>query len=232
MKKLKIMNRCLVLLTWNEIDAIKVLYDKIPRYYDEFFVLDAGSGDGTIEFFKERGITVHIQEKKGRGAAFMMAANISKCENIVFYSPDGNEDYKDIDKLFSLLDSGADIAIASRFMEESRNEEDMKLLPFRKWANQCFTFLVNLAFNKTGTYITDTINGFRGFNKQKMLELELTEEGFAIEFQSTIRALKKNYRVKEIPTIEGDRIGGVTKALSIPTGILFVKLYLKELLSI
>ena len=59
--------------------------------------------------------------------------------------------------------------------------------------------------------------------------LGLTAEGFAIEFQSTIRGLKKGYVIKEIPTIEGDRIGGESKAKSIPTGLRFVKLYLKEL---
>ncbi len=226
------MTKCLVILTWNEIEAVKKLYDKIPvNKYDEVFVIDPGSNDGTIEFFKEKGIEVKIQPKKGRGVAFVMAAEIAKSDLLVFFGPDGNENPDDIEKLFQGLEEGNDIVIASRFMKGARNEEDASLLPLRKWANQIFTLLVNIFFNRTGTYITDTINGFRGIKKDKLKELKLNAEGFAIEFQMTIRALKKRFKIKEIPTIEGERIGGKSKAKSIPTGLKILKVLLQELFS-
>jgi len=223
------MTKCLTILTWNEIEAAKVLFDRIPRDFDEVFVIDPGSTDGTMEFFKERNIPVYIQDKKGRGVAFLMAANISKSDLIVFFGLDGNENPDDIKKLFAELENGADMAICSRFMKGSRNEEDDELLPLRKWANQAFTLLVNIFFNRTGRYITDSINGFRGFRREKLLQLGLTAEGFAIEFQATIRALKKGYVIKEIPTIEGARIGGKSKAKSIPTGLKILGILLREL---
>ena len=223
------MTKCLTILTWNEIEAAKVLFDRIPRDFDEVFVIDPGSTDGTMEFFKERNIPVYIQDKKGRGVAFLMAANISKSDLIVFFGLDGNENPDDIKKLFAELENGADMAICSRFMKGSRNEEDDELLPLRKWANQAFTLLVNIFFNRTGKYITDSINGFRGFRREKLLQLGLTAEGFAIEFQATIRALKKGYVIKEIPTIEGARIGGKSKAKSIPTGLKILGILLREL---
>jgi len=223
------MTKCLTILTWNEIEAAKVLFDRIPRDFDEVFVIDPGSTDGTMEFFKERNIPVYIQDKKGRGVAFLMAANISKSDLIVFFGLDGNENPDDIKKLFAELENGADMAICSRFMKGSRNEEDDELFPLRKWANQAFTLLVNIFFNRTGKYITDSINGFRGFRREKLLQLGLTAEGFAIEFQATIRALKKGYVIKEIPTIEGARIGGKSKAKSIPTGLKILGILLREL---
>lgn len=223
------MTKCLVVLTWNEIEATKILFNKIPKNFDEVFVIDPGSTDGTIEFFKEKNIPVYIQEKKGRGVAFLMAANMAKSDLIVFFGLDGNENPDDIEKLFAELEKGADMAICSRFMKGSRNEEDDEFLPLRKWANQVFTFLVNLFFNRTGKYITDSINGFRGFKREKLLQMDLTAEGFAIEFQSTIRALKKGFIIKEIPTIEGKRIGGKSKAKSIPTGLKISGILVKEL---
>ena len=43
----------LVLLTFNEIDGLKELWDKIPYdNFDEFFAVDGGSTDGTLDFFK------------------------------------------------------------------------------------------------------------------------------------------------------------------------------------
>ena len=224
------MKKCLVLLTWDEIEAVKALYDKIPvNKFDETFVIDPGSTDGTLEFFKEKGITVHIQEKKGRGVAFLLAAEKTTCDALVFYGIDGNENPEDIERLFNTLKEGNDIAIASRFMKESKNEEDDQLFPLRKWANQAFTLLVNIFFNRSGKYVTDTINGFRGIKKDVLLDLGLTAEGFAIEFQMSIKALKKKYKIKEIPTVEGERIGGESKAKSIPTGLKILGVLIREI---
>lgn len=224
------MTKGLVILTYNEVEAVKALFDRIPvGKYDETFVIDPGSTDGTLEFFKEKGVEVKIQEKKGRGVAFVMAANVSKCDLLVFFGPDGNENPDDIPKLFAELEAGNDIAIASRFAKGSKNEEDDELIPLRKWANQAFTLLANMFFNRSMPFITDTINGFRGVRRQRMLDLNLTAEGFAIEYQMSIKAMKKKYKVKEIPTIEGARIGGKSKAKSIPTGWKILKVLLKEI---
>ena len=224
------MTKCLVILTYNEIEAVKKLFEKIPiKKYDECFVIDPGSTDGTIEFFKGKGVEVKIQPKKGRGVAFVMAGQVAKSDLLVFFGPDGNENPEDIEKLFQGLEEGNDIVIASRFMKGAKNEEDESLFPLRKWANQIFTLLVNIFFNRTGKYITDTINGFRGIRRDKLNDLNLTAEGFAIEFQMTIRALKKGYKIKEIPTIEGERIGGKSKAKSIPTGLKILNVLIKEL---
>lgn len=54
-------------------------------------------------------------------------------------------------------------------------------------------------------------------------------EGYAIEYQLTIRALKKGYQIKEIPTKEYRRIGDKSKASSIPTGLIFTKMLFKEI---
>jgi len=224
------MTKCLVILTYNEIEAVKKLFEKIPiKKYDECFVIDPGSTDGTIEFFKGKGVEVKIQPKKGRGVAFVMAGQVAKSDLLVFFGPDGNENPEDIEKLFQGLEEGNDIVIASRFMKGAKNEEDESLFPLRKWGNQIFTLLVNIFFNRTGKYITDTINGFRGIRRDKLNDLNLTAEGFAIEFQMTIRALKKGYKIKEIPTIEGERIGGKSKAKSIPTGLKILNVLIKEL---
>jgi hypothetical protein len=45
----------------------------------------------------------------------------------------------------------------------------------------------------------------------------------------SIRAMKLGLKVIEIPTIEGPRIGGVSTAKSIPTGLLFLKHLLIEI---
>lgn len=221
------MSSTLVILTYNEIEGVTALFDKIPfEAVDEFFVIDGGSTDGTVQFFHERGIKVVPQEIHGRGEAFRIGAREAKGENLVFFGPDGNEDPADIPRLVKLLEDGHDMAIASRFVEDSRNDEDDRLLRFRAWANRAFTRAANFIWEGN---ITDTINGFRAVKKAAIERLRIDAQGFVIEYQMSIRAMKLGLKVAEIPTIEGDRIGGESTAKSIPTGLKMLKCLLGEI---
>lgn len=217
----------LVILTRNEIEGVKAIIRKIPfEAVDEFFAVDYKSTDGTVEFFEKHEIPVIKQKNPGRGEAFKLATKKSKGEFLVFFSPDGNENPADIPKLIGLLKAGNDLAIASRFMKNARNEEDTKILKFRAWANQMFTMAVKLLW---GGNVTDTINGYRAIRKSLFKRLNLDAEGFAIEFQMTIRSLKAKAKIAEIPTIEEDRIGGQSTSHAIPTGFKFIYYLLREL---
>ena len=45
----------LILLTYNEIEGIKELWNQIPfDEFDESFAVDGGSNDGTIDFFNKK----------------------------------------------------------------------------------------------------------------------------------------------------------------------------------
>lgn len=224
------MKSCLILLTLNEIEGVTALFDQIPFHtVDEYFVVDGGSTDGTVEFFNERGIRVIYQEIKGRGEAFRIAAREAKGDHLVFFSPDGNEDPNDIPKLLDLLDQGYDMAIASRFLPGSRNEEDHLRFSWRAWANKAFTFAANILWNKKDKYITDTINGYRAVTKDAFMKLNVDAQGFVIEYQMSIRAMKLDLKVAEIPTIEGNRVGGQSTAKSFPTGLVFLRYLLTEI---
>ncbi len=218
----------LVILTRNEIVGVKSLIRKIPfESVDEFFAVDYKSTDGTVEFLKKHQIPVIEQKVPGRGEAFKMAVSKARGDILVFFSPDGNENPADIPKLINLLKNGNDLAIASRFMKNSRNEEDDQTFKFRAWANELFTLAVRLLW---GGHVTDTINGYRAIKKGVFRNLNLDASGFAIEFQMTIRALKLKCKIAEIPTIEGNRIGGESSSAAIPTGLKFIAYLVREIL--
>jgi len=218
--------KTLVVLTFNEIEGLRALWDRIPvASVDEVFAIDPGSTDGTLDFFRGRGVRVIIQEKRGRGEAFRIAAREAAGEALCFFSPDGNEDPADIPRLLGKIEEGYDLAIASRFLPGSRNDEADSALPLRALANRGFTVAAGTLF---GGRVSDTINGFRAIRKGRLIELAPDAEGFAIEFQISIRAMKRKLRIAEIPTIEGDRIGGQSTAHSIPTGLKVLRVLLRE----
>ena len=119
----------LIILTRNEISGLRALLRKIPfEAVSEYFAVDYKSTDGTVEFFEKHQIRAIQQQIPGRGEAFKLGTQHAKGKYLVFFSPDGNENPADIPKLVKFLEDGYDLAIASRFIKGSRNEEDDKIL--------------------------------------------------------------------------------------------------------
>ena len=114
-------------------------------------------------------IITYSQKGKGRGDAFQLAFRNIDADLYIFFSPDGNEDEKDFGKFLKYANEGADIIIASRMMKGAFNEEDNQIIKLRKWANNIFNLLANLAFRKKGPYITDSINGYRAITKKQQI---------------------------------------------------------------
>ena len=221
----------LVILTLNEITGLKKIFHLIPQHaVDEVFAVDGGSTDGTVEFLKENKIPVYPQSITGRGEAFREAFRRSTGDAIIFFSPDGNENPDDIPNFIPFLRDGYGIVIATRMAKGAHNEEDEKILRWRKWVNLAFTLTINILWNR-GLFITDTINGFRAITRKTWDDIKLDGPGYTIEFQGSIRAFKRKIRMIEFSTHEGHRYDGRVGSPSIPTGIAFLKILLKEIMS-
>jgi glycosyltransferase involved in cell wall biosynthesis len=219
----------IVLLTLDEIDGLRALWPALPHgRFREIVAVDGGSTDGTVEFLAERGVPVLRQPIRGRGVAFRVAAEGCRAERLVFFSPDGNEDPDDIARLDDLLLDGADLAIARRFGPGARNEEDGEALRLRARVNDALSRVANALFHD-GPRVYDTINGFRALRRQALLDLGTTVKRFPIEYQITLRAMQRGWRIAELPTREGPRIGGERKAASWPVGVDHLKVLLTEL---
>lgn len=218
----------LIILTRNEITGMTALIDKIPyTEVDETLVVDYHSTDGTRELVRRRKLKLIDQLVPGRGEAFRLAVKTARGRNLIFFSPDGNENPQDIPRLLQQLQNGNDLVIASRFLSGSRNEEDDQRFKFRAWANQAFTWLANLIWRG---HLSDSINGYRAITRSAFNRLNLDAIGYVIEYQMSIRALKLKLKIAEIPTIEGNRLGGESGSKAIPTGLLFLRFLIREIL--
>ncbi|MBU4346919.1 MAG: glycosyltransferase family 2 protein [Candidatus Omnitrophica bacterium] len=221
------MKSSLIILTYNEISGVKALFERIPfKEVDEAFVIDGGSTDGTIEFFEKRGIRVIRQKIHGRGEAFRIGMKEATGDYLIFFGPDGNETPEDILLMMKKIEEGNDMVIASRFMIGGRRDDSEHLIPYRGLGNRFFTLFANIIFG--GNY-TDTINGFRAIRKDKLERLHIDGQGFGIEYQISMRAMKLKYKVAEFPTYEGDRIGGKSTCGTAQSGFYVLYLLIREI---
>jgi len=226
------MKIALVLLNRNEIEGCKAIVPAIDlSIFSSVAFVDGHSIDGSREFLCESGFRQIGQESPGRGAAMQQSFFSLKdeCEAIIFLSTDGNEDPIDLSRISTYLNQGYDLVIGNRMSGGGTNEEDVKFIKPRKWANQIFALLIYVIFGMGRSRIKDPINGYRAFRCDAWSRLALTENGFGIEFQSSIRAYKKKLRYIEFPTHELPRAGGKSTAKSFPTGIRFLKIVVNEL---
>jgi glycosyltransferase involved in cell wall biosynthesis len=219
----------LVILTYNEIVGLRQLFKLLPLdKVDECFVVDGGSTDGTLDFFEQNKTLVYLQKIKGRGEAFRIAFEKAQGDALIFFSPDGNEDPADVPKFKPFLENNYDMVIANRMGKNCHNEEDENFFKWRKWANNFFTLIANITWNK-GPYVQDTINGYRAISKKAWAEIQPDGHNYTIEYQSSIRCFKKKLKIAEFPTREDKRIDNRIGSPSLKTGISFLKLYWKEL---
>jgi hypothetical protein len=119
------------------------------------------------------------------------------------------------------------MAIASRMMPGAFNEEDVHWFRPRKWANLAFGWIANILWNR-GPYVSDTINGFRAVTRAAFRRMAPDADGFPIEYQLSIRAMKLGLKIAELPTREGARLGGASTASSVPTGLVFLRQIFRE----
>jgi glycosyltransferase involved in cell wall biosynthesis len=228
------MKIALCILNKNEAECLKVMLPMLPAPgassgVDLIVAIDGNSTDGSPQLLRAHGIEVVGQSALGRGQAFHAAFANVDADAYVFFSPDGNEDPRDLPRFRELLEAGADLVIASRMMPGSFNEEDVHWFRPRKWVNNVFNLLANLCFRKgSQPYVTDSINGYRAITRAAAKRLKLDAPDYTIEYQMTMRALREGLKVAEFPTHEGQRIAGETGAPSFPTGVRFIKRFWKE----
>jgi len=178
-------------------------------------VVDDGSPDGTGQVADRLAAdhpwvhVMHRERKEGIGRAYLAAFERllpEQPEYVLEMDCDFSHDPRDIPRLIAACADGADLALGSRYVDGggTRNWS----LPRRVISRGGCVYAQALL----GVGVRDLTGGFKCFRRTVLESIDLgavTTNGYAFQIEVTYRALRKGFRVHEIPITFVDReVGG------------------------
>ncbi len=195
-----------VIPAFDEANRILPTLRRIEGYMKETFgeheiiVVDDGSKDRTVELIQEEGIpSVRIlrnEKNLGKGASVKKGVLQAKGEMILFSDSDLSTPIEEIDAFVKAIETGADIAIASRNAKGANKE--VKQPVYRQSMGKLFPLFVRLL--GLGNF-SDTQCGFKMFKKEAAQRLFSYQrmKGFIFDVEVLFLAKKSGYEMKELP---------------------------------
>lgn len=180
----------------------------------EIIVVDDGSKDRTRELaFVHKVTVVCNEENAGKGAAFKLGFEHANGDIIVTMDADGSHDPDDIPKLVTPVLRGATMALGTRFSTEAgrRSTKRINLL-----GNMLFNLSISLM---TGRRVADSQCGFRAFKRSFLEDIEIVSDGFDVETELLLKALKNGNIVEEVALNIRTRANGHSNVRLLRDGI-------------
>lgn len=199
--------RVLVIVpAYNEQDCIVETVRRIKETGYDYVVVNDGSRDNTLKLCRENGINVlDLPQNLGIGGAVQAGHKYAQHYGYdidVQVDGDGQHDPSYIPQLVKMIEDGADLAIGSRFVEETDGFQST-------WLRRVgITWLSGLLKLLTGKIVTDPTSGFRASGRRA---IELFCDSYPMDYpepESIASALKRGLQVRECSVNMLERQGG------------------------
>ena len=215
----------LVLPTFNEAENLERMIDSASAVLaacspegHRILVVDDGSPDGTgaiadrLAAEREQIEVLHRTEREGLGPAYLagFAHALASGAGYVFEMDcDFSHDPADLARLLAAVrDDGADVALGSRYVEGGGITDWGPLRRFVSRGGSVYAQLV------LGLPVRDLTGGFKCFRAGALAALDLPtvrSRGYAFQVELTYRAVRRGFRVVEVPITFRDREHGHSK---------------------
>ena len=202
-----------VIPTLNESNTVAEVVSKAKQFAYRVIVVDGFSEDDTIKRAMEAGAEVIYQEGIWKGLALRTVFNKIKEDVYVIIDGDATYNALEMGKIIQPIIKGeVDMVIGSRLKGTIQVGSISRKNMF---GNKLINFLINLLFHGK---ITDSQSGFRAMSRKAVENMNLSSNGFEIETEMTIKALKQGLRIRDIPITYVRRTGSQSKLNSFKAG--------------
>ncbi|MDT8415651.1 MAG: polyprenol monophosphomannose synthase [Flavobacteriaceae bacterium] len=209
-----------IIPTYNEKENIEKILEAVMSLKTAFDVLvvDDNSPDGTADLvrslqtkYPEKIFLEVRQEKSGLGTAYIHGFKwaLQKSYDYIFeMDADFSHNPKDLPRLLKACQTGADVAIGSRYVSGVNVVNwPMKRVLLSYFASKYVRLI-------TGMKIHDTTAGFVCYKRQVLQALDLDKirfVGYAFQIEMKFKCYLKKFKIEEVPVIFTDRSNGVSK---------------------
>jgi glycosyltransferase involved in cell wall biosynthesis len=213
-----------VIPTLNEAANLPHVFARIPDCVDEVVIVDGHSSDDTIAVAQalRPSVRIVLQDGRGKGNALKCGFEAARGDIIVMLDADGSTDPAEIPAYVAPLLAGADFAKGSRF---AKGGGSVDITPFRALGNRCLNGIVNVLY---GTEYTDLCYGYNAFWKRVLPVMNVNCDGFEVETLINVRIAKAGLKIAEVPSVEQERIHGVSKLHPVRDGLRVLRTILTE----
>ena len=162
----------------------------------EIVVADNGSTDGSIAIAAELGARVVNVESRGYGNALTGGIAAARGEFVIMGDADGTYDFEFLGPFIEKLREGTDLVVGNRFLGDIKPGA----MPFlhEYLGNPALSFIGRRLF---GTPCGDIYCGLRGFNRRKIIDLDLRAGGMEFAIEMVVKATMADLRVAEVPIV-------------------------------
>ena len=195
-----------VIPTINEEAGIGLVLDSIPKDTNlriEVLIIDTDSTDRTKAIAISKGARVINESRRGYGRAYKTGFEFANGDIIVTLDADCTYPAEEIPRLVKLLrDEKLDFISCDRLSKMEPGAMSSK----HKFGNWVLSTTMNLFF-RTG--LKDSQTGMWVFRRSILEKLELESDGMPMSEEIKIEAVKKGFKVKEVPIVYRPRKGEV-----------------------
>lgn len=202
--------KLIIIPAYNESACIEKTVKDIQKYAPEFdyVVINDCSTDNTREICEQHGFhLINLPVNLGIGGAVQtgyLYGYRNGYEMAVQVDGDGQHDPAFLKEMAEILEKeGLDMVIGSRFIEKKGFQSSS----MRRVGIRYFSALIKLL---TRVRITDPTSGLRMVNRRVMKEFAHNYPKDYPEPESVVAILERGCKVKEIPVVMRERMGGVS----------------------